>query len=203
MPLCVWELLPGRKCPHKSPLVQLAGLWTLLLSLCHSQAKSISIQNSDTAPLFQVLFCFLKVCFLHRVFICIGLICSPWGLAFPRILLSPLGRWCGLLERAIGRDSGDLNGGLEQVVPCSLSSCPSMKPPTLLLSCMTSLLPLKEWLLINAVTVPYLISPRTEPDLILRSYGRPCALEKSHPRTCRWEKNMRCCSRIKDIRTRC
>lgn len=85
-------------------------------------------------------------------------------------------------------DSGDLNSGLEQVVPCSLSSCPSAKPPTLLLSCMTSLLPLKEWLLINVMKVPYLISPTTEPDLILRSRVRPCALEKSHPRTYRWEK---------------
>lgn len=131
MPLCVWESLPRRKCPHQSPRARLTALWMLLLSLCYSQAKSISIQNSDTAPLFQVLFCFLKVCFLHRVFICIGLIYGPWGLAFPRIAPSALGRWCQLLDGAIGRQwrPEQWFGAGRALQPFFLSFCETTHPP--------------------------------------------------------------------------
>lgn len=88
--------------------------------------------------------------------------------------------------------------------PAASLPIPSAKPPTLLVSCMVLLLPLKEWSLINVMNCSiYLIPPTSGPESIPRSCISPCALEKSHPRIHKWEENMTCCSRRMKVRKRC
>lgn len=69
--------------------------------------------------------------------------------------------------------------------PAASLPVPSVKPPTLLseVSCMISLLPLKEWLLLNVKEGPCLSTPTSGPELRPRPCGGPCALEKGHHRT--------------------
>lgn len=86
--------------------------------------------------------------------------------------------------------------------PAASLPVPSAKPPTLLVSRMVSLLPLKEWLLINGMKGLDLIPPTSGPELIPRSCVRPRALEKSHPRIRKWEETLTCCRGRINVRKR-
>lgn len=87
--------------------------------------------------------------------------------------------------------------------PAATIPTPSAKPPTLRVSRMVSLLPLKEWLLINVMRVLCLIPSTSGPEPKPRSCVRPCALEESHPRTQKWEEIMTCCRGRRNVRKMC